>query len=568
MSDSFIVAIDFGTSYSGFAFSMTSREEDIDPYLPPWGEEVGLETPKTPTCILFDEHQQFVSFGYEAKVSYVKMRGDDARKKFFFECFKMSLYGKKLSSDLTIRAANGKCMKALKVFTEALRYLKDSALKTINNTSGRKFIASDFNWVLTVPAIWDPSAKQFMRKAATQAGIVTKGNESKLIIALEPEAASIWCKKLPADGFTARSQGDNTLEQSPGTQYIVVDCGGGTVDITVHEVLDGGDLKELHKASGNNMGGQTVDQKFKELLKTIFCDGVWEEYERQYPSEVQKMMYDFTLFKKKDQEVEISCPYNLGKLAQEVKDVEAFFQTVSGASWNEGSIQISREKLRSFFKESLNGITASVREMLKKDLNIEYLLLVGGYAESQILQQHIISQFSGQCKVLCPFRAQEAIVKGAVLFGRTPEVVASRQSAFTYGLAVGNRFDASKHRADKKYTNKDGEWCHDIFMKLVAINENVAWDDTREHTLTPSGSDHSTIDFAFYCTEKESPFYVDEDGVEKIGSFVVSSPDTRLGMKREIKLKLKFGFTEVLATATDVESGSTESVELDFMRKL
>lgn len=60
-------------------------------------------------------------------------------------------------------------MEALTVFTEALRYLKKDAMKTIaKTTEGREFIPSDFTWVLTVPAIWDPSAKQFMRKAATK----------------------------------------------------------------------------------------------------------------------------------------------------------------------------------------------------------------------------------------------------------------------------------------------------------------------------------------------------------------------------------------------------------------
>ncbi len=40
-----------------------------------------------------------------------------------------------------------------------------------------------------------------------------------------------------------------------GTRYIVVDCGGGTVDITVHE-LDNkmGTLKELYKATGGPYG--------------------------------------------------------------------------------------------------------------------------------------------------------------------------------------------------------------------------------------------------------------------------------------------------------------------------
>ncbi|GLD73742.1 heat shock 70 kDa protein 12A-like protein [Lates japonicus] len=205
------------------------------------------------------------------------MHGEEARKHYFFEAFKMALYGTTLNRDVTIKAANGESMKALKVFTEALQYLKEDALKTISAKAGRELIASDFTWVLTVPAIWDPSAKQFMREAATQAGIVTKGKEARLVIALEPEAASVWCKKLPAEGFITENHGGYKLDQSPGTQYIVVDCGGGTIDITVHEVLDGGALKELHKASGNDLGGQTVDKKFKEFLREIFCDGVWDE---------------------------------------------------------------------------------------------------------------------------------------------------------------------------------------------------------------------------------------------------------------------------------------------------
>lgn len=40
-----------------------------------------------------------------------------------------------------------------------------------------------------------------------------------------------------------------------GTRYMVVDCGGGTVDITVHELSDRhGTLRELHKATGGPWG--------------------------------------------------------------------------------------------------------------------------------------------------------------------------------------------------------------------------------------------------------------------------------------------------------------------------
>uniref|UniRef100_A0A096MH77 Uncharacterized protein n=1 Tax=Poecilia formosa TaxID=48698 RepID=A0A096MH77_POEFO len=234
MGDSFVIAIDFGTAFSGYAFNITPREEKSEPHLQRWGKEYGFDSPKTPTCILFNEDETFLSFGYEAKITYKEMSREEAKKHYLFEDFKMALYSKKLNSDLKIKAANGKSMKALKVFSESLRFLKEEALRTISRNTGgeRLFIASDFIWVLTVPAIWDPSAKQFMREAATQAGIITEGDEEKLVIALEPEAASIWCKKLPSEGFISEKHNAESLDQSAGTKYIVVDC-GGNVSVTL-----------------------------------------------------------------------------------------------------------------------------------------------------------------------------------------------------------------------------------------------------------------------------------------------------------------------------------------------
>ncbi|XP_038163757.1 heat shock 70 kDa protein 12A-like [Cyprinodon tularosa] len=566
MGDSFIIAIDFGTAYSGHAFSLTARDAKSDIHVKKWGENVGQQTPKTPTCILFNEMEEFMSFGYKAQADYFKMKGKQAQESFLFDCFKMSLYGEKFNRNLKIKAANGKELTALKVITETLRFLKDDALQTINDSAaGTTFTAIDFTWVLTVPAIWGPSAKQFMREAAMQAGIVEARNKEKLIIALEPEAASLWCKQLPAEGFIAEHQGQTKLEQSPGTQYIVVDCGGGTIDITVHEVLKGGALKELHKASGNNLGGQTVDQRFKEFLRKIFCNGVWDEFEKKHPNDVKKMMYDFTLFKKQDEDVNISCPYSLGNVAQKNKAMEEYFERVEGASWDEGSITITKEKLNSFFTESLEGITQSLKEILTKALNIKYILLVGGFAESKILRKHIDDKFGVKCKILCPLRPQEAILKGAVEFGRKPHLVASRKSAFTYGVRVSRRFDKFKHKAEKRFTNKEGEWCRDLFMKLVEADEDVDWDETRTFTLYPTGADTRMMNYNFYCTKKKSPQYVDEEGMVKIGCFFLHSPNTKRGMNRELKLNIKFGSTEMTIEGKDLDSDLTSSVELDFM---
>jgi hypothetical protein len=59
-----------------------------------------------------------------------------------------------------------------------------------------------------------------------------------------------------------------------GTRYIVVDCGGGTVDITVHE-LDNklGTLKELYKATGGPYGSVGMSRY------EIFCFFKFQENE-------------------------------------------------------------------------------------------------------------------------------------------------------------------------------------------------------------------------------------------------------------------------------------------------
>ena len=56
-------------------------------------------------------------------------------------------------------------MSAMTVFSECIYYLKDHLISTCRDR--RCGLAADeIHWVLTVPAIWDDSAKQFMREAA------------------------------------------------------------------------------------------------------------------------------------------------------------------------------------------------------------------------------------------------------------------------------------------------------------------------------------------------------------------------------------------------------------------
>lgn len=63
-------------------------------------------------------------------------------------------------------ATNGRAYPALTVFAHALRFFKDHVLAELRDQSGVDVQVDDLRWVVTVPAIWNAQAKQFMRQAA------------------------------------------------------------------------------------------------------------------------------------------------------------------------------------------------------------------------------------------------------------------------------------------------------------------------------------------------------------------------------------------------------------------
>ena len=79
-----------------------------------------------------------------------------------------------LSHKLMVKAVDGKELPAVTVFSKALQYIKEITLKYLNeqvSQPGRSIL-----WIITVPAIWSPAAKQIMRIAAENVRNVPSSN--------------------------------------------------------------------------------------------------------------------------------------------------------------------------------------------------------------------------------------------------------------------------------------------------------------------------------------------------------------------------------------------------------
>lgn len=87
-----VVAIDFGTTYSGYAYSFTRDPSQVYMMRKWEGGDGGVVNEKTPTCILLTPEGQFHSFGYSARDSYHDLDPGQAKTWLYFDKFKMILH--------------------------------------------------------------------------------------------------------------------------------------------------------------------------------------------------------------------------------------------------------------------------------------------------------------------------------------------------------------------------------------------------------------------------------------------------------------------------------------------
>ncbi|XP_056006368.1 heat shock 70 kDa protein 12A-like [Ostrea edulis] len=659
-----VCAIDFGTTYSGYAYSMRTDYErnplEIERN-PAWLNE-GPGTMKTPTCILFDKSKNFHSFGYEAERKYASLaekaqegqnededddEDDDSDEEksgsrtkdnfndwLFFRRFKMKLFQNEDSTvrrrklnKLHLSAENGEKLPAVKVFSEAIRYLKRHFEGLLENTTLRQdgnrnntpaisaddakrlsddsectknsnvlSSSDDILWVLTVPAIWSDEAKQFMREAAIQAGI----EDDKLILALEPESAALLCKQLAL----IRDVEDINIKMfDTGSKFMVVDCGGGTVDVTAYEVIDSNSLREIHCASGNDVGGTNVDRLFFDLIQDIFGKKAVKCFKDNSPSDYLELLRSFETKKRgieqrnpDEEKAETITFSNLSDLFKECSKANQNNDKAVSSRIQEMDLKkkikaFSRAKLRfdanylieAVFDSPISAIVGHLQDLnqTEKVAEIDIILLVGGFSECPLLRKAIKAQFPNK-KVINPREGSIAVMKGAVLFGHSPENMIRksiqlgqvfpsnetqgiiRKSKAYYGVATDVPFIDDEHPQMHKFISESGEvMCTDIFDCLIEKNQELKLGTVIEKKFCSSNSFEANVEI--YRSDNNVRYCSDE-GCKRIGQISAEFPeDIHYSEKRLFKIQLHFGFTEKIAIAVDLTTQRSWKVKLNCL---
>ncbi|CAG8681881.1 16539_t:CDS:10, partial [Acaulospora morrowiae] len=271
-----VVSIDFGTTFSGFAYANRANPEIITN--DSWPEQQG--TFKTNTCLAYDDNLQLVSWGYPALAQEPPKKKKQAARPHPkpVELFKLHLANVKEDEKPPLPPG----LDPRKAITDYLHEVNKLILETLNSRWPGLRYPSQVRFVCSVPAEWHHEAKAIMRECLYNAGYLDHRLSENLEFTTEPEAAAIYCM-----------QSLNEHRLSVGSSFMIVDCGGGTVDLTTRTLLPAMKLSEITERSGDLCGSSYVDREFLKFLGKKLGYAAMKKLKENHYGQMQYLVQQF-----------------------------------------------------------------------------------------------------------------------------------------------------------------------------------------------------------------------------------------------------------------------------------
>ncbi|CAB4375331.1 unnamed protein product [Rhizophagus irregularis] len=563
-----VVGLDFGTTYSGFTYCHVENSKDIRTN-DKWPGEVNL---KTNTVLQYDSNfRNVVAWGNAALSKRPNQRIRNETRPV--ELFKLYLgkLNKELRPRLPAELGSDGYKKAI---TDYLRELGVRIKEMVEKWEGVDF-TENVLFVLTVPAEYSEIDQDIMRRCAHKANLIKDKDSPRLQFTTEPEAAAIYCMESKLKEY-------NLLKA--GTTFMIVDCGGGTVDLTTRKLngIEPLQLGEVTERTGDFCGSTFIDRLFVEFLREKLGTSAIDLLIENHYGQLQYMVQEFcrrvkepftgdnVLFRY-DLDIEENAPVLLQYVSKEVKDI---------MEEDEWLIEITYHDVKYWFDYIIDRIINMIHVQLSNSINngetCSAMFLVGGFSESKYLQQRIKQEFQkeneeNKIKIIPPNQPIAAIVRGAAMYGLSLKnssnahrmdklkrsVIRSRTLKFTYGIKILGKWNSQKHPPSRKVFD-DKTYLFETFVKRgveVEVDKEFP-----KSGYKPLNSSQKALKFELYKTTKHNATYHDEDGMELVGTLRILLPN---GFNHSITFGFSFGQMEITAFAKNETNGQNFHTKFD-----
>lgn len=354
--------------------------------------------------------------------------------------------GAPIMVDLT-SVLNAYVAAAAKVGLEALMRFTE----TLPNFTKPK--REDIHWVLTIPAIWVDQARIFMRQVAYDSGMAADVFTNKVGICLEPEGALLEAVRDDRLGSYLRLKGKTVL---------ILDWGGGTVDITFSRITSISEhhieFEEMAPPLGGPFGGRRFNQ---ELERLVFQPWLGSSYQKWVDEGHRDRFFRHFIEPKKVGVPQVPLPWQLNMrdifdtepvqvsvdtLASRVSAVNATLapehHLVVGQLRGKRWYQIPAALISHCFNICIDPVLALIDQpspaILRSSEPPEAVFIVGGMGQNQYLINYVTEKLPGR-RIIDPTYASMAIALGATRFGLDSGAFGSRRARTNYGMELLGR---------------------------------------------------------------------------------------------------------------------------------
>ena len=412
----------------------------------------------------------------------------------------------------------------------------------------------------------------------------------KLSLALEPESAAIFCQTMSKRQLASQCQANEPFTAS---SYLIIDIGGGTVDISAHRVVGGAQpyIRVLHPPTGNDYGGARVNKNFEKYLQILVQDFQFKKFlctgDESENAKNKACLSELINKNFEEQKMIFANKENVTTRRRLLVELpHEFFNTYEDSlkKMSDPRIQlvgqdlrISSELMAEFFEPIRDGILECIARTLKDiEEKIEKLYIVGGFGGCKYLSKAVRERFSDY-ECIIPREPSYAVVRGAVLCVLHPDMVKCRSVDATYGIGVSLDFDPDLHDPEYRFLDDDGlPRCDNVFSTVAERGDIVGSNEVFTQQIKAIEHNQTSMKLDFYCSLEKDVWYTtgkrEKDShnrlpakVHHIGGITINMPDLTGDKSRLVDITFDFSHTEIQVQGFDRTSSDEVTVVLDFL---
>ncbi|KZT03735.1 uncharacterized protein LAESUDRAFT_659042 [Laetiporus sulphureus 93-53] len=419
-----VLGIDVGTTYSGVSFCILDPGEipQIRSVIRYAIEENNFRNPKVPTIVYYGKDGTVRAVGGEARLDANRLQALDEGW-VLAEWFKLHLRPRELASDDEDLPMLPPSKTVVQILADFMRYLYKCAKEYISQEHpiGRRLLQSqsDVEYVLAHPNGWGGSQQAKMRRAAVFAGLIPDSDDgqSRIHFVTEGEASLHYCLTNGLAGDAVQT----------GSQLMIVDAGGGTVDLSTYRITSTIPAKAVESTAPDCVmqGSTFVNVRAGQFLRDKLENSRFgnEEY-------VETMLECFENSTKptfRDPTKASYIRFGGPRDTDEQRGVKR------------GTLTLSASDMTTLFRPSVSAIEDAMRRQSSgaSGQSTSMVLLVGGFAASPYLRTELQNYAnSSGLSLFYPDSGQsqpvKAVAEGALSY-HLDDVVSARVAKYAYG---------------------------------------------------------------------------------------------------------------------------------------